>query len=162
MSSREHGNLSAGLIKAPQDAGAGLFLIALAVFALWQGADLAAGTLRQVGPGMLPRALAATTGIAGIVMVIGSCLAPGSPLDRWAVRGPLFILGAAIAFGLGVRPLGLAVVGPAAIIISAQASPETRWIEALAFGVVMTAFCLLLFKVALGLPIPVAPWLIGY
>jgi hypothetical protein len=26
----------------------------------------------------------------------------------------------------------------------------------------MTAFCLVLFKVVLGLPIPVAPWLIGY
>lgn len=162
MSSRDQGSPSAGIIRAPQDAGAGLFLIALAVFALWQGADLAVGTLRQVGPGMLPRALAAITGVAGIAMVVGSCLAEGSPLDRWAVRGPLFILGAAVAFGLGVRPLGLAVVGPAAIIISAQASPETRWVESLVFGAVMTAFCLLLFKVALGLPIPVAPWLIGY
>lgn len=162
MSSREQGSRRAGIVRAPQDACAGLFLIALAVFALWQGADLAVGTMRQVGPGMLPRSLAVITGIAGIAMMVGSCLAEGSPLDRWTVRGPLFILGAAVAFGLGVRPLGLAVVGPAAIIIAAQASPETRWLEAVIFGVVITTFCLLLFKVALGLPIPVAPWLIGY
>jgi hypothetical protein len=27
---------------------------------------------------------------------------------------------------------------------------------------VMTAFCVGLFKFALGLPIPLAPWLLGY
>ena len=43
-----------------------------------------------------------------------------------------------------------------------MASRETRPVETLIFGTVITIFCLLLFKFALNLPIPVAPWLIGY
>ena len=86
----------------------------------------------------------------------------GAGLDRWGVRGPIFILGAAVAFALAVRPLGLAVAGPLVIVISAMASRETRLVEMLIFGTIITAFCLLLFKFALNLPIPVAPWLVGY
>jgi putative tricarboxylic transport membrane protein len=37
-----------------------------------------------------------------------------------------------------------------------------RWKETILFGVLMTAFCIGLFKFALGLPIPLAPWLFGY
>lgn len=150
------------MIRARQDLGAGLFLIAVAAIALWQGAELSAGTLGEIGPGMLPRALAVLTGLCGIAILVGSFLSEGAALERWAVRGPVFILGAAVAFGLTVRPLGLAAAGPIVVLIGACASSETRWHEAGLFAVVMTVFCLLLFKVALGLPIPVAPWLIGY
>jgi hypothetical protein len=61
-----------------------------------------------------------------------------------------------------VRPLGLVVAGPLAIVVSAFASDEVRWSETLLFGALMTAFCVGLFKFVLGLPIPLAPWLIGY
>lgn len=149
-------------IRSPQDASAGLFLVGLALFALWQGADLAVGTLNQMGPGMLPRILGSLTLLCGLVLVVQSFRAGDAPLERWALRGPICILGAAVAFGLTVRPLGLAVAGPIAVTIGGFASNETRLVETLVFGVVMTAFCIGLFKAALGLPIPVAPWLIGY
>lgn len=150
------------MIRAWQDAAGGLFLIAIAGFALWQGADLAAGRLGQMGPGMLPRGLAVLVGLCGVLLIAGAFVSPGAALERWALRGPLFILGAAVAFGLTVRPLGLAVAGPLAIVIGSFASAETRIHESLAFGIVMTAFCAGLFKFVLGLPIPLAPWLIGY
>ena len=67
-----------------------------------------------------------------------------------------------VVFGLAVRPLGLVVAGPLAIMIGAIASDEVRWGETIIFGTVMTAFCIGLFKFALGLPIPLAPWLLGY
>ncbi len=148
--------------KSPQDTAAGLFLIALALFALWQGADLPGGTLNQMGPGLLPRALGAITGLCGVAVLIQSFRTGNTPLDRWTLRGPICILGAAVAFGLTVRPLGLALAGPLAVIICSFASHETRLVETTIFGLVMTAFCVALFKFALGLPIPVAPWLVGY
>jgi len=150
------------MIRSSQDVGAGVFLIALAVIALWQGAGLATGTWSQMGPGMLPRTLAIITGLCGIALVVSALMSDGARLERWSLRGPILILGAAVAFGLTVRPLGLAAAGPIAIIISAFASAETRWGETLLFSLVMTGLCLGLFKYALGLPIPVAPWLIGY
>lgn len=145
-----------------QDAAAGLVVIGVAGFALWHGADLGAGTLRAIGAGMMPRALAVLFGALGLVLVISAVLQSGERLARWTLRGPLLILSAVVAFGVCVRPAGLAVAGPLAITIAAAASPETRWPETLVFAAVITAFCVLLFKFALGLAIPLAPWLLGY
>jgi putative tricarboxylic transport membrane protein len=74
----------------------------------------------------------------------------------------VFVIGAVVAFGLAVRPLGLVVAGPLAIMIGAIASNEVRWKETIVVGALVTAFCIGLFKFALGLPIPLAPWLIDY
>jgi putative tricarboxylic transport membrane protein len=145
-----------------QDFAGGLVVIAVAVFAFWQGADLPIGTFGGMGPGMLPRGLAVLLGLLGLLLVVDAVLEAGPPLERWSIRGPVFVLGAIVAFGLAVRPLGLIVAGPLAIVISAFASDEVRWGETLLFGALMTAFCIGLFKFALGLPIPLMPWLIGY
>ncbi len=149
-------------IRAPQDVAAGLFLVAIAALALWSGANLSAGTWSQMGSGMLPRALAVLTGLCGIGIFAGAFFVPGGQLERWQVRGPLFVLGAAILFALAVRPLGLVVAAPVVMLIGALASDEARWLEILVFAAAMTVLCLGLFKYLLGLPIPVAPWLIGY
>jgi hypothetical protein len=61
-----------------------------------------------------------------------------------------------------VRPLGLALAGPILIAAAGFASSEVRWRETLIYGLAMTLFCVGLFKFALGLPIPLAPWLLGY
>lgn len=148
--------------RAPQEAAAGLFLMALAAFALWQSNDLTLGTLRQLGPGMLPQFLAWVTGVCGLVILIHAFMREGPKLDRWSLREAAFVLGAVVAFGLTVRPFGLAVAGPLVVIIGGLASREARLVELLIFALVMTAFCLLLFKYILTLPIPVAPWLLDY
>jgi hypothetical protein len=150
------------LIRSPQDAAAGVFLLALAAVAFWQSLGLAAGTLNQLGPAMVPRGLAVGLGLCGLALLASAFLTAGARLERWSLRGPLMILGAAVAFGITVRPLGLAVAGPLAIVGGALASRDSRWVETALFGIIMTAFCLVLFKLLLGLPIPVAPWLIGY
>jgi len=145
-----------------QDVIGGLVIIAVAVFAFWAGADLPLGTFGGMGPGMLPIGLAGLLGLLGALLIVDAGLEGGSLLERWSIRGPLFVLGAVVAFGMTVRPFGLLVAGPLAVIIAAFASDEVRWGETILFGAVMTAFCIGLFKFALGLPIPLAPWLIGY
>ena len=149
-------------IRSPQDAAAGLFLLVLGCVALWQGTSLSAGSMGQIGPGMLPRGLAVLNVLGGIGLFVGAFFIAGPGLERWRLRGPLFVLGAAVAFGLAIRPLGLVVAAPAAVLIGALASDESRWLETLVFAAVMTAVCVGLFKYLLGLPIPLAPWLIGY
>ena len=149
-------------VRAPQDAAAGVFLLAIAAFALWQSGELPTGTLRQLGSGMIPHLLVVLLAICGAALIVNACLVDGAGLERWSLRGPVLILGAAILFAVAIRPLGLAVAGPILILVSGLASPETKWRETFVFGIVMTAFCLVLFKLLLSLPIPVAPWLIGY
>ena len=68
-----------GLIKSTQELGAGLFLIAVAAFAYWQGLDLPRGSLRAMGPGMLPMALAFMVATGGLLMVIYSFFEVGPP-----------------------------------------------------------------------------------
>jgi len=145
-----------------QDFMGGLAVIAVAAVAFWLVRDLPGGNGGGMGPGTLPKGLALLLGVLGLALAIGSFLERGLPLGRWSVRGPLLILGALVVFGLAVRPLGLVVAGPLAIVVGAFASSEVRWGETLVFGALMTAFCIGLFKFALGLPIPLAPWLLGY
>jgi putative tricarboxylic transport membrane protein len=145
-----------------QDFVGGLVVIAVAVFAFWQAANLPIGTLGGMGPGMLPRSLAVLFGLLGALLVLDSVLEGGLPLEPWSIRGPVLVAVAMVAFGLTVRPLGLVVAGPVAIVIAALASNEVRWVETIVVGLLMTIFCIGLFKFALGLPIPLAPWLLGY
>jgi len=145
-----------------QDFAGGLAVIAVAGFAYWLGRDLPGGASGGMGPGTLPKGLAVLLGLLGALLVATSVLDKGTRLARWSIRGPLLILGALVVFGLAVRPLGLAVAGSLAIVVGAFASSEVRWGETLLFGGLMTVFCIALFKFALGLPIPLAPWLIGY
>lgn len=159
MTTAEKGSTGGFRARSPQDVAAGLFLVAVAAFALWQSTDLPLGTLRAMGPGMLPRALAVLVGVAGIVLAISAFLEDGEALTRWHLRGPLFILGAVVVFALTIRTLGLAFAGPLAMIIGSMATPEMRWKETVIFAAAMTAFCILLFKVALGLPIPVVAFM---
>lgn len=137
---------------------AGLALVALGAVALWLTADLAGSRGPLLGPGSLPRAAAGIILGLGVVIAVIGWLYEDDPAARWRLRGPLFLLGAVLIFALLVRTLGLAVATPAAILVGGLASPETRPVEIVIFAVALTAFCIGLFRYALGLPIPIAPW----
>lgn len=166
-----------GVFRIPQDVAGGIALIALGAFALFLIRDLPVGQLRAMGPGMLPRALAVLVAFVGVLLVVttvahdrlgGLPEERSPPLERWSLRGLLFVLSGIIVFGLTVRgfsafglnipALGLLLSGPLLLLIGSLASPETKWREIVLFAVVMTAFCVMLFKVLLGLPVPFAPW----
>ncbi|HSD21059.1 MAG TPA: tripartite tricarboxylate transporter TctB family protein [Anaeromyxobacter sp.] len=142
-------------VRAPQNLVAGLSLIALALFAWGAGAGLETGTLRSMGPGMLPRTVTLLVGLTGAALVVLSLVKAGDPLGRWPLRGPFFVALAVVAFALSIRTVGLAVAGPLVALMSGGASPETRWKELLVFAIVITAFCIGLFRYALHLPIPI-------
>ena len=69
-----------GFIRAPQNFFAGLALIAIAAFAIWATGDLSQGTLRAMGPAMLPRWLAIGVGTCGLALTVFSLFSPGDPL----------------------------------------------------------------------------------
>jgi hypothetical protein len=144
-----------GALRAPRDLAAGLGLLALAAIALWAGADLDSGRLRAMGPGMLPRAMALLVGASGVLLVIAAFVKHGEPLGRWALRPPLLVTLAILAFAITIRSVGLVVAGPAVVLLGGAASPDARPKELIVVAVVLTTGCVLLFRYALGLPIPV-------
>lgn len=158
---------------ANRDVASGLFLLALGAFALWMTLGLPRGTARQFGPGMMPQAVSVLIMLVGAIIVATSWRAVGAALERWNLRAILTVLGAVVAFGMTIRgfdlpggakipALGMIVSVPLAMMIAALADAGTKWGETLLFAVVLTAFCVGLFKYALGLPIPLAPFLLGY
>lgn len=156
-----------GPIRGPQNLAGGLALMALAAFALWPTSDLSQGTLRSMGPAMLPRWLAIGVGLCGLALVVTAFLKPGDPLERWSLRGPALVMLAVIAFAITIRPfavgsfqtpgLGLVVAGPLAILIGGHASDEVRLRDLVILALTLTPFCMVLFGDLLNLPIPIFP-----
>jgi hypothetical protein len=144
-----------GLIRAPQNFFSGLGLIAVAAFAMWAVRNLPQGTLTSMGPAMLPRWVAVGIGLCGLALVGTSLVRPGAPLERFSMRGPLFVCLAMLVFALGIRSFGFLVAAPIAMVVCGIGSSELRWRELVVFAVLMTAFCIGLFVYALNQPIPV-------
>src|SRR5829696_8893116 len=69
-----------GPIRSPQNFFAGLALIGIALFAIWATSDLSQGTLRAMGPAMLPRWLAIMVGSCGALLAVSAFFSDGDPL----------------------------------------------------------------------------------
>jgi len=142
-------------LRAPRHLVAGLALIALAAFALWAVSGLSSGTLRSMGPAMLPRAVAVAIGGCGLIFVVLGFTQKGEPLAPWDLRGPLIVAAGMAVFALTIRTLGFAIAAPLAMLIIGRGTTEVRPKELVIFAAAMTTFCLLLFRYLLDQPIPV-------
>jgi len=156
-----------GPVRGPQSLLAGLALLALAGLALWLTRDLDQGTLRAMGPAMLPRWLAVAVGLCGLALAVAAFVKVGEALEGWSLRGPFFVLLGILAFAVTIRPfdagpfstpgLGLIAAGPLAIFLGGLATPEVRVRELAILALSLTPFCMVLFGDLLNLPIPVFP-----
>ena len=155
-----------GLIKGPQAVVGGIALMALAAFALYLVSDLSQGTLRSMGPAMLPRWLAIGVGACGLILTIAGFVSEGHQLESIAYRGPVMVVLGIVFFaitirgellGLRVPQLGLLGAGPLAMFIGGFATPDVRWRDLLILSLALTAGCMILFGDLLNLPIPLYP-----
>ena len=143
------------LIRAPRNFFSGIGLIAFGAFAMWVLRNLRQGTLTSMGPAMLPRWVAIGIVLCGLALVAASFFRDGEPLERFSVRGLLFVCLGMLVFAFGIRSFGFLIAAPIAMIVCGIGSSELRWRELVIFAVAMTAFCIGLFVYALNQPIPV-------
>ncbi|SMG50823.1 tripartite tricarboxylate transporter TctB family protein [Paracoccus sp. J56] len=151
---------------------AGLSLIGLGLFALYASADLPFASESGVGSGLLPRALALILIALGFVQIAVTWSDKPESTGRWPVRDMLPVLIGVFLFAITIRgyqfgtfeipALGMAVATPLATFLSGLAAKDMRIGELIVFSVILTVVCIGLFRYALGLSLPVAPWLIGY
>src|SRR3712207_2418781 len=80
-----------GSIRGPQSFVSGLVLVALSAFAIWLTSDLPQGTLRAMGPAMLPRWLAIGVGLCGVALIAVGLLSEGHRLESFGLRGPVVV-----------------------------------------------------------------------
>src|ERR1700753_1517250 len=144
-------------VRGPPDFIGGIALMAVALFALWASSDLQGMHGFSFGAGTAPRMFATLLlGLGAAVAVIG-LLQDGAAMQSFSWRGPLFISLGILCFAVSIRPLGLIVSGLASFLISAMGTHETRWIETITVGVLLTIGCAVLFPYVLGLPMPLFP-----
>ena len=146
-----------GFIRAPQDFYGGLVVIALAVFTLYAGSDLSGMHGFSFGPGTAPRLFAWLLIAFGIGVTAMGVMFEGPRLERWSARGVILTTASILVFASTVRPLGLIISSFAAFIVSAAATSETRWVEAIIAGAAMSAGCAILFPYILNLPFQLWP-----
>ncbi|GAB4064435.1 tripartite tricarboxylate transporter TctB family protein [Ancylobacter sonchi] len=141
-------------IRSPQNFVAGAFLVLAAAFVVFMLSGLPQGTLRAMGPAMVPRWTAIGIGLGGAVLVVLSFLKEGEALERWQLRGPFFVLASLILFAVTIRSVGFLVAAPLAMFTAGFGSREVRPIELAIFTVAMTVFCAVVFRVVLNQPLP--------
>jgi len=129
----------------------------IALFALWASSDLQGMRGFSFGPGTAPRMFAYLLLALGAGVVLTGVLAEGPPLQRYGIRGPVFVTLSILAFAVAIRPLGLVVSAFVSFMIAAMGSDETKWKEAVIVGICLTIGCALLFPYALGLPLDLFP-----
>lgn len=147
------------VIRNPKDFWAGIMFLAISLATVIIARDYPMGSAGRMGPGFFPSLLGwILAGISAIVL-IGSLATRGEPLERFAVKDMVLILGSVLLFGFLVRGAGLACAIPVLILVSAAASTKFRVPAAMGLAIGATIFCVLLFVKALGLPLPiVGPW----
>jgi putative tricarboxylic transport membrane protein len=144
-------------VRGPRDFYGGLALMGVAAFAYWASYDLPGMRGFAFGPGTAPRMFAVVLGLLGLGVLVTGVIHKGPGIDRFHIRGPLFITLSVVLFAWLVRPLGLVIASYLSILAAAGATPEARIVETLIWGAVLTAFCCFLFPYALNLPMQLWP-----
>jgi hypothetical protein len=145
-----------------KDVSAGLLFIAIAALFALGTQELDFGTARKLGPGAFPLLLAGALGLLGLVIVVQAFRNPATHQVVIPWRGILLIVVAPVVFGLTVRGLGLVASIALVVAISAFASQRMSARLAVMLTVGLTLFCVLVFRIGLGLPLKlVGPWLGG-
>ena len=135
-----------------KDFAFGTFLIALALIAFGATGSLAIGTAADMGPGFVPRALAWMILGFGVTFLITGLAKARAPIPAPAWRPLAAILASIALFAVLFAKLGLIAACVGAVVVAGAATSPVRWLQLVAFGVVMAAFSALLFVKGLGLP----------
>jgi hypothetical protein len=135
-----------------------VFLVALGALALALASTLSVGTAAAMGPGYVPRGLAVIIMIYGVALGVRAMLAGEAALPSMEWRPLLLILGSVAVFAIVLPIAGLALTSFVLVICAGYAAYDVRFRENLISAVALAAFAVVLFVMALGLPIPVWPW----
>lgn len=148
---------------APKEVAAGAAFIALALLFLGQMQGLSSGSLARIGPALFPKLAAWSLLGVGIWQLLrGLGLRRGAaahaPIGAWGLRG-IFGIGAAICCFAAALAWGGGFVlgGSACVLLAALATGQGTLAARLGLVIVAVGGSILIFKLGLGLPLPLWP-----
>jgi hypothetical protein len=151
-------------IKSQRDFWSGLMFLTVGIAFAWGSTEYSFGSSARPGPGYFPFGLGILLSLLGGAVLFKALTLEsegGDPIGRIAWRPLLVVVAAIVLFGVALPRLGLAVTLPLLIIVSALASDEFRWRDALLSSVVLTLGSWVIFVWGLKLVIPVWPVMFG-
>lgn len=134
----------------------GLLMMGVGLFAMYYAQRYNFGTLRQMGPGFFPVVLGGALTVLGAFILLPALRRPGPPIEV-NLRTAGLVLGAIIVFGALLRPMGLPVATMAAVLLASMAERGFPWLGRLVLAVAVAVAVLLIFRVGLGMNVPVWP-----
>ena len=146
------------VIKSPKDFWAGVMFIAF-------GAGMAGialmnyqmGSAVRMGPAYFPALLGGILAALGLILFLRSFALKGAKVPQFHYRPLFLILGACVAFGYFLKPLGLVGATLLLVFISAFGGHEFKLREVAIMYVVLFIFSVLVFVKGLTLPFPIWP-----
>lgn len=141
-----------------QTRASALFFIGFGALGLVLSADLTMGTVADMGPGWVPRALAIICMLIGAALLAESLLArdQGQPVSI-AIRPLLLVTAMVVGFAMLLPFLGLPLTVVLAMVPAGLSGEQFRWPSLLVIAAVVAALTTALFAWALNLQIPVLP-----
>lgn len=150
----------ASFIRNPKDFWSGAIFITIGLAAIFIGRDYAMGSAGRMGPAYFPTILGGLLALIGAIAVVRSLVSPGEAIEAFTMKGIVLVITGTILFGVLVRGAGLAISIIVLVMLSGLASIKFKVAPFLAVAIGMAVFCVLVFVVGLGLPMPmVGPWL---
>jgi hypothetical protein len=164
-------------IRDRKDVFAGLLFAAIGLTTVIVASEYPLGTMRSIGPGYFPIMIGVLLALlgAGVALQGMSFSGAADPAgehaaaraeeaaaraeedDGIAVRPLIMITVAVVAFGLMVRPLGLAVATVTLVTLASLAGREFRLLKVALLSVVLIALSWITFIYLLGLPMTLWP-----
>lgn len=147
------------LIRNQRAFASGALFLLVSIFYFVVSLNYASGTPARMGPGFFPKMVSILLGVLALGVMLGamSPRAHRETLERWDVKGLLWITGSVLLFAVLLPTFGLIVALSALIIVASLASPEFTWRGALINTVVLNIFCIGVFIYGINLQFPVWP-----
>jgi hypothetical protein len=147
-----------------RDAALAAILFGFGAVYLYAGSSLSLGKPGRLGPGFVPwlvgcgiLLIAALITLRGLVSWRKGAVREALSRPPAAWRSLICITGAVLAFGLLIRPAGLLIAASTAVFACTYAQKHSGLTERLLVALVLAGLAVLLFPVALGLPLAIFP-----
>lgn len=146
--------------KSQRDLVAGLLFVLTGVAFAWGATEYEFGNAANPGPGYFPFGLGVLLAFLGGLVLFKAMTVEtqdGEPIGSIGWRPLLVVVATIVLFAFGLPRLGLPLaVALVAFVVSFAGRDAKAW-EAALLAVGLALFCWLVFKVGLGLNLPVTP-----
>jgi hypothetical protein len=144
-------------LRGSADLYLGLLLLLISGVVIWYISGLEIGTVRRMGSGFFPLALALILAGFGLILAIRGVLTRGIGAGPITIRPLLLILLSFVVFALLVDRIGLIFAIFAQISVAHFASDETKIYQSVIFGAVLAVLSAGVFVGLLNMPVELLP-----